>query len=295
MINPPSFTDDLKLVASLQENVSAMHKGEMSAFNADNVTFVMLIASLITAVFGASFAILRSMSKRWNLQGQNIIVASYQFTNLCVNLCLGLYGIYHYNFTLPDMSEIPITTRIIGFSDYSTFGLLQIAYNLWALPVGYFLVKESTAMLYHHIATITVSLFSIMSTYGFRYHQVFFFGLIEISSVPLAIMNYCKNNKEWSTKNCPRLAELIRPIFAASFLTVRVLMWSPNIYDVLRSSLVVLWNTHTLLNQVNLIIFIIAAVFLTLLQYYWGILVVKNIMKLLSGLKLTVAKETKID
>lgn len=295
MVNPPSFTDDLKLVASLQEKVSAMHEGEMSAFNADSVAFVMMIASLVTAVFGASFATLRSMSKKWNLQGQNIMLVSYQFTNLCVNLCLGLYGIYHYNCTLPDMSELPITTRIIGFSDYNTFGLLQIAYNLWALPVGYFLVKESTAMLCHHIATMIVSSFSVMCTYGFRYHQVFFFGLIEISSVPLAIMNYCKNNNEWSKKHCPRLAELIRPIFAASFLTVRVFMWSPNMYDVLRSSLLVLWNTHTVSNQVNLIIFIFAALFLTLLQYYWGILVVKNIVKVLSGLKLTVAKETKID
>ena len=207
-------------------------------------------------------------------------------TNLFVNLCLVLYGIYYYNATVPKMSSLPVTHWIVGFHQYNTF-----VYNLWSLPVGYFLVGK----LGHHIATICVSLISALSTFGFRYYTPFFFGLIEISSVPLSIMNFCKKNKEWTKKHCPFLGEIIRPIFAIMFLTTRVFMWTPNIYDVLRSSFMLLLSSSSFLTKLVLGLFIVCVAFLTSLQYYWGWLITKGILKLLEGLKVKKVKEVNAD
>lgn len=292
-----SFVNDLELI-------SALHRGETSTStsnndgvfeSADAVRIVVSVTATISIVFAIAFATLNAISKLWNLRGQNFVHVSYQVTNLCVNLFLGCYGIYIYNFAIPEKSELLITERITGFSHHSIFAFLQIGYNLWSLPVGCFLVKESTAMLCHHVATIFVSLFSVYCNCGFRYYQPFFFGLVEISSVPLAIMNFCKSNKEWTKQHCPNLGEMIRPIFAAMFLTTRVFMWTPNMYDVLRSTMMLFWTSQSVSSKVALGFFGLACVFLTSLQYFWGLLITKSIIKAICGLKLKRVKEVKVN
>eukprot|EP01083_Nonionella_stella_P244018 849758_1 len=147
-------------------------------------------------------ASLRVVAKKWNIQSQSINFIAVRSTNLLVNLVFGTYGFYHYNFTLPGMSTLKVTERIVGFQQYANFPCIQIGYNLWSIPAGVVIIGDDAAMIGHHIATICVSAISAFATTGFRYHAPFFFGLIEVSSVLLAIVNYCKENKEWSDKYC---------------------------------------------------------------------------------------------
>jgi len=280
-----SIANDLALVAELHQTTESGCAIEEKLLNSDAVRLMLCVIAIITAIFGSSWVFLRRKSKQWNIQNHNAVLVAYQFTNLCVNLFLGLYGMYHYFMTKPAPSKLLVTQRIVGFEQYSTFAMIQICYNLWSLPVGFFLVEESSTMLFHHVATIISSVISISCTFGFRYHQPFFFGLIEISSVPLAIMNYCKKNKEWEKENCPGLLNLIRKIFAVTFLTIRVIMYTPNIYDVERSVVMILWTSKSLSSQIGLIIFFFASLFISILQYYWGMLIVKGIINAVSGVK----------
>jgi hypothetical protein len=301
-----NILNDMDLVSTLHQ-----HQGEsevpisISVDHAvqylEHLKVIGYVFVTTTLVFCAILAILRSVAKSKSSQNQSkkMTVIAYQITNLCVNLILGLYGLYHYNMTLPSIPSLLITHRITGFQQYANFACLQIGYNLWSLPVGYFLINESKAMLCHHIATICVSSISGFGRTGFRYHAPFFFGLIEISSVPLSIMNYCKNNQEWTKQNCPNLGAVIRPIFAVTFLTTRVFMWTPNILDVLRGCVLLFLtstDTASLSTKIVLGLFTICVVFLTALQYYWGVLIVKGIVKLVAQVRVkATVKEVKIE
>lgn len=299
LFDQPPLIDFSSFQSTLQKDlelVSTLHESEYNAPLITNYTTAMqnifYISATITIAFVLLMIALRNTSKvrgggtsPSNLPDERKLHIAYQATNLCVNLILGLYGIYHYNFTLPSMNDLTVTERIVGFDHNLMFICSQIGYNLWSLPVGYFFMNETAAMMGHHIATITVSLISGLSTTGFRYHTVFFFGLIEISSVPLAVMNFCKNNKDLAQEYCPTVRDIIRPIFAAMFLTTRVLMWTPNMRDVLRSAMMLLWTSPSWFTSIVLFLFILSASFLTFLQFFWGYKIVKGIADKLQSMK----------
>ena len=300
LFDQPPLLNLSSLQSTIQKDlelVSTLHESEYNAPLISNYSTAMqnifYISASITVAFVSFIAALRNISKKKlgttssssYLPDERKLRIAYQATNLCVNLILGLYGIYHYNFTLPPMNDLTVTERIVGFDHNLMFICFQIGYNLWSLPVGYFLMNESAAMLGHHIATVTVSLISGLSTTGFRYHTVFFFGLIEISSVPLAIMNFCKNNKDLAQEYCPRVRDTIRQIFAAIFLTTRVLMWTPNMRDVLRSAMMLLWTSPSWFTSIILFLFILSALFLTFLQFFWGYKIVKGLIGMVQKTK----------
>mmetsp|Transcript_15955 Transcript_15955/g.20251 ORF Transcript_15955/g.20251 Transcript_15955/m.20251 type:complete len:304 (+) Transcript_15955:161-1072(+) len=288
-----TLKNDVELVSALHLN--GVGDDFPSSTYLDHVfRYTCSVIATITLTHMTILTILRSTAKILDIDKAKINQIAYQATNLTVNLVLGLYGIYHYTFTVPHMSTIPTTERITGFDQYVNFACLQIGYNIWSIPVGLFHVGESTTMLLHHVATICVSTMSTFSIFGFRYHQPFFFGLVEISSVPLAIMNYCKDNKQWAQTNIPTVATLARPIFAVMFLTSRVIMWTPNIYDILRNCFILLFTgPENLSYRVGMSVFITAILFLTSLQYYWGLLVLRGVIRLVAQVQFKKVKEVK--
>jgi hypothetical protein len=204
---------------------------------------------------------------------------SYQGTNLIVNLFLGLYGIHTF-MTLPNLAATPILSRIAEFDSLAFFALVQIGYNLWSVPVGLLFIQESKLMMVHHISTICVSSICAFCTNGQRYHSPFFFGVIEISSVPLSLMNFSRDNPSW-VKNYPIIQHGSRPVFAVLFLVTRVILWTPSIMDVLRNCILIAWTCRTTVCQVASTSFTLSAVFLTALQWYWGFLITKAITKMI--------------
>ena len=271
---------DIELVASLHSSDETAHE------NADNTTELLFVVLVTAAAVGTLNNIVISVLKmtfhtHYRHDRQKFKKIAYQMTNLTVNLCLGLYGILHHTSTVPRISEVPIIERITGFPEYAYFGAIQVGYNAWALPFGYYWMNESKAMIGHHIAVLCVASISTFCTNGFRYHAPFFFGLIEISSVPLSIMNFCRDNQDLTSKHIPKLGALARPIFAVTFLVVRVFMWTPLIADVLWMSGLLGWTCEQLTCKVGIGAFSLSATFLTLLQFYWATLILKSICKAL--------------
>ncbi|GKZ00881.1 hypothetical protein MPSEU_001039800 [Mayamaea pseudoterrestris] len=126
---------------------------------------------------------------------------AYQATNLLVNCFLGLSGIYCEFFVKPSDTQLQVEQVITNYNHFQFFGNFQLGYQLWAIPVGIWWVSESTPMLIHHCATILVATMSSFCTNGFRYHASFFYGLIEITSVPLSVMNTFKDHPTWIEKH----------------------------------------------------------------------------------------------
>lgn len=193
--------------------------------------------------------------------------ASYQLTNLLVNLSLGLLGIYYELFSGSQVDH-SIANKIMGHPELRYFAIIQIGYQLWGLPIGIFCVNETSSMIVHHVAVICVASTSTFLTCGFRYFTPFFYGVIEISSVPLSVMNSFKNNPDWITRY-PNLYGKVRLVFGLTFLAVRVVFWTPFYWDVIVLAMM-LWRSSVGSTKVILGVFNASSMVLTLLQYFWA-------------------------
>lgn len=184
--------------------------------------------------------------------------AAYQITNLLVNCALGTYGFKTiYNAPNPlalifPWHEPDVVKRITGYTQFNEFFAYQLGYNLWALPVGIFKVNETPEMILHHSAVLTSTVLACYTNIGYRIYSVYIFGMAELSSVPLALMNLLRDRREWTTKNLPLSFAFVRIWFAVSFLALRVIIPTPMIVDLWRSSGLVL-STMTFWKQTEFI------------------------------------------
>lgn len=209
-----------------------------------------------------------------------IIKNSYQATNLLVNLTLGIYGTYTWLTVVPNMSTVPMAHKIFNFHEFIPIAAAQLGYNLWSLPMGLWVVGESKTMIIHHIAVICTSSLACFTTYGLRYYAPFLFGAFGLSSVPLAVMNSFKNNKVWADKHSPISETTARVSFAVLFLLVRVILGTPQMYDIMRSASILCYTCETNYYRIPVAIFCVCWYFLAPLQLYWGWLIVKGLYKL---------------
>lgn len=229
---------------------------------------------------------------------------AYQITNLLVNLTLGVYGLHVVNndnstdLKYVSPSADGIQGHVFGFDQYCIFAALQVGYNLWSLPVGYFFINESLPMIMHHISVLIICTLSATSSYGFRLHAPYFLGVFEISSVPLAVVNYLKDHHEWTMKNCKVLFEAGKVMFSLMFVWYRIILGSPHMYHITMASY---WawgelssndtNTGTgtgtsstiMKHWVGLVFLKIC--FMAILQYYWAFLIIKSFARMFTNPK----------
>lgn len=239
----------------------------------------MTIIGLVVLYALFSALVERNVSKETPLLKRRRL--AYQATNLVVNCFLGLSGIYCEAF-LEAPSHMQVEELITNYNHFQYFGSLQLGYQMWAIPVGIFLVSESTPMLVHHCATILVATMSSFCTNGFRYYASFFYGLIEITSVPLSIMNTFKDHPAWIERH--NLAYLvIRLVFALSFLYVRLVLFIPRMFSFLRDLYLIADTSDNGYYQAYMAVVWISSFFLQLLQIWWGSLIVKGLVNVVLG------------
>jgi TLC domain len=228
---------------------------------------------------------LRDRQQRRRLhRRQRVHKLCYQVTNLSVNAFLGILGIYYQLHYVPPYSAMNVQDTIVGHDPFVVFAAVQLGYQLWSLPVGILHVNESPAMLLHHVAVLMVATMSAFLSGGFRYWTPFFYGIIELSSVPLALMNMFKDRRDW-IESYPQLYTAIRLAFCATFLSVRVacfvprkamylrdhyLLWSSALRDPSRPTWYVVFMASVWLSSV----------FLLGLQLHWGALIARGLVKL---------------
>jgi len=281
----PSDQSDLDLISSLHRGPALLPWPDQLEY----IRWIVYISSTITLthlLFLTAFRYLDHKSTiRWEPRP---LKASYQATNLCVNLFLGIYGIYTWTTIVhrttsasssSSSSSNDITRNIVGFREFVPFAALQFGYNLWSLPMGLFVVDQSRAMIGHHVATLFVSYVSCFSRCGFRYHCPFFYGVVEISSVPLVVMNFMRGSRGGGV--IESVYVYVRILFGVVFLLTRVVMWTPQIYDVLRCAVMLWYTCESNLCQLVTGTFCISSLCLTLLQYYWGVKIVRGILSII--------------
>jgi hypothetical protein len=251
--------------------------------NSSSIREIGTIAAIITCVHLALLTIFQRINFNNNRDNDKTKAskaawtASYQLTNFLVNFYLGSMGICH-EILLSYEQQDSIEHKITGYIHTKHFAITQIAYQLWALPIGILFIGEQTSMIVHHVAVICVASTSAFLTCGFRYFIPFFYGVIEISSVPLSVMNAFKNNPDWIMRY-PGVYANVRLLFGITFLLVRVVLWTPFYWEFISLAMLLWWSTEVGGTKVILGVFYAASVVLTLLQYFWASKIVSAMIK----------------
>lgn len=166
-----------------------------------------------------------------------------------------------------------------NYAPAQTLVIVMLAFQMWDFVVT-LAVKELRQFQHvaHHGTCILLASIALMNgPNGFlMYYAPYFFGVSEISSCPLAFMDLFKYSKEL-TLAFPNTFEAIKVSFAVLFLGFRCCYWPFVTYD--------FWST-TLKSTAPwylLIFWYICNAGLTFLQYFWGYLIVKGIIKKFKG------------
>lgn len=117
---------------------------------------------------------------------------------------------------------------------------------------------------------------------GFRYWTPFFYGLVELSSVPLAVLN-CFKDHPVLVARYPAAYRTVRLAFAASFLYLRVVLFVPRQYWFLRDHALLFTSRPVRPYQIYMATVWLSAFFLLLLQTYWAGLILKGLFGRGSG------------
>jgi len=136
----------------------------------------------------------------------------------------------------------------------------------------------------HHLCASTVGFVSAFTTHGSRYYSPFFYGVSELSSIPLSLVNIYKFRPDWHV-NMPILQHLLKCLFALTFLTIRVGCWMP----VIKSFFSDVYHLQTTSDPAMtlgfrltlLITSAIPALLLTCLQLFWAYRIVQIVWRIL--------------
>ena len=221
--------------------------------------------------------------------------AAYQLTNCCFNVIVGGVGLYQHYVVIPnlhrqsegegiedtDTSNSLWILTVIGYHvELYHVAAIQLGYQIFVLPICIFVIEEKLEMIYHHVAVVISSSTSGLLYIGFRYYIPYFYGIFEISSIPLSIMNHMKLHSETLQKQHPTLFVYSRNIFAFSFILIRVVL-SPA-PKFLRDLFFVMY-TMKATTYLKLYLFVqwCFSSYLQLLQLYWTTLILKGFLKVL--------------
>jgi len=273
---------DIELVRTLQTNPTFLPTEQIwRAFFHIIVVLVALFALDGAFLFAARSIRWRHGSKKSDDEDSAAEhKLAYRAVSILMNGLLGSIGLYDFFFVLPESRSV--TERIEGFEELALLAYLQIAYQLWAIPMSLFFVSEPKEMIYHHLGVMVVGSLSAFFTNGFRYHNPFFFGLIESSSVPLVIMNIFKDSHELANR-FPVLNAFVSLSFCLIFVVTRVIMWIPQASDFMKLAAMMAYTCDGYIGKVGPICSILVCLFLTALQLYWAGRIVRGLLAFMKG------------
>jgi hypothetical protein len=247
---------------------------------------ILITALAATGIFALSYFIVADRMSSKTTSVVKKYKACYQITNLFFNIIIGALGLYYEYFVLPTLPAHQSTDtvdRIPNHENLYIFCAMQFGYQVWALPVGFFLVKESSEMISHHIAVVFSATLSGFAVCGFRYYVPYFYGLMELSTIPLSIMNTFKDNQDW-IKKFPLTYLVVRGIFSFSFLFLRIYLWFWRGPFFLRDNFILFYTRRTDVIKLFLFLQWSMCMFLGCLQFYWAVLVSRGIVSVVANI-----------
>lgn len=215
---------------------------------------------------------------------KNVLDAAHQFTSVGSFTFFGLFGVYTWFFD-PGFVEV-YGSGFERSAEIRLFAFYAPARALVHVMVGYMLFdsiclaasRAGPEFFMHHLLTFSLAMIGLTygETYFALYYGVFFFGIVEFSSIILAFVDLFRNNKELAAA-FPSISTSIRSVFALLFILIRGFYWPYILFFFIRD----LISADVKLLALSLYGF--TAVALTALQYFWLFLIAKGAQKQFFG------------
>lgn len=184
------------------------------------------------------------------------------------------------------LMEMPSAELAIG--DYLYVGervsCIMIAFQMYEIAATILAPRLRGAayeMVVHHCITLLLSALAYKYQ-AYHYWAPCFMGLSEISSIPLAFLDFFKQFPEVRAR-MPKTNDLVRNAFAALFLPIRGVYWPYSSYRFWNTSLAALSDNVSHPPLTVMYTFLVCNVFMTMLQWYWASLIFKAIFQKLTG------------
>lgn len=265
--------------STLAERIGALNEGPIFL----DESFLRQVVVPQTIVCGGAMSVIYVALLYWidMYASKNVSTAarrkiSYQATSLCACVILSVMGLY-YEYHL-DNKGLTVEEKIQGHEHLVLLSSFQLGFQLWAIPVGIFHVDESPVMILHHLTVVAVAIMTGFLRNGFRYWIPFYFGIFELSTIPLSIMNFFKEFPSLIDQY-PGLYLKVRLTFCGTFLYVRILMLAPRLYSYLRSHFLLYSQHPSLPYRIFMSACGGSSLILLLLQLYWASLILKGLGK----------------
>jgi len=203
---------------------------------------------------------------------------------LAGSVALAVLGTKIY-FTQPDASSLSLTAD--PGPDQSLLSHVMLIYQLFNLVVTWH-VKElqSATMALHHLVTVLLAV-SSLNPFAI-YYGGYFFGVVEISNIPLTlrdVIEHCNTNRGDSPPRFGLLKTISEGVFVLCFFATRVFGWSFVTYAFWVQTLPVVQDADAK-TLFAALLFLISNAFLTLLQAKWSIDILQKVKDVLfSGSK----------
>lgn len=208
------------------------------------------------------------------------------FTNVGTYCWLGFFGGYTWFFDSNFVAAFE-GNKLYGFYEPARLIAHVLIGSMVFDTVGLIVAKAAPEFYVHHILATGMSMLALMSEPFFcLYFAVYFLGYCELSSIPLVFIDLFKTNKELMDAY-PRANTTFRLVFAVLFFVVRLFPWPFVLYDFLSEFFTVL-DTFSI---ITVILVLLAAAFMTFLQFFWGWLLIKNAIKMAKGEKVVIPGE----
>lgn len=198
------------------------------------------------------------------------IVSAVCCTYVGVAGCIAWFDMCH-DCDLDDIKSDKIYGRSDFFEAHLSAPLLTYQFWNFVFCLGVTELRDAVTLI-HHIASGLCALFSFHPF--LQYYGLFFYGVPEVSSVPLGYVTLAKCFPFLKT-DYPLIHSVSKWVFAVLFILIRLVLWTQVtfFYWVDTLKLIQGGDAHSM---VIVVYFCVANVILTSMQYYWGYIIVRQ-------------------
>lgn len=199
-------------------------------------------------------------------------IMAYEIVAGLIVTYVGVAGSYGwYEMTFNENSEFyPLQfNKFYGMSQFFVDHLMipMLSYQVWNVVLCFVLNDlYEPFFIGHH--TVTASLAYFGTNPYVHYYGLFFFGIAELTNVPLTFYDVFKYFPDLKAKYS-MVNEVSKVVFALSFIFLRLVIWPFISFEFWRDSIKLVQSGEAHSNFV-VIFFLLANFFLTGLQFMWG-------------------------
>ena len=260
-----------------------------------------VIFTLMTALYYGTVWMIDQHHKRWFLPDPELCPTDnptctrsdlIAFQNVCVVTFVALSGIslHAWHFQHRGMASSATTAgRCFGYvAQGELVSLICFTFQVWIFVASLAIPEHRTwIMLMHHVLAASVGYAALHCRYMLWY-GLFFFGLSEISSVPLVFLGMAKFFPPAAgSLGDTLISTVVGPSFAATFLYYRGYMWWKMMWLFGKDVAFLVRSGEGARQRPGkewvLWVFCLSSVPLGLLQLYWAFLIVVELSKLVLG------------